>query len=441
MPIESKSWDAPKYSLSTGYGRWDTGTPPYYDNGVRLAYPPLYKGHIYHNALPPPGLFSARYTDYKSKANTPAYWSKLRNGDKLPMNPYQRSYTERYVNRGYGHYRNAGTSSGPQYCWDGQHPNASSLPLYQAAWEGSYLTLSSTEKSMVDDQAGLKTRLKVGNQKAGWGENIATANQTLNLFGTNAFRIVGALNSLRKGNIKGAWKALGVDARKRQGARWSKSYASNPAQAIAQFWLELQYGWRPLIQDLYGTVELFHRKVSQSETIQKASGQSALTKSDTWRPTVGSEYTTFSSQTVYSRKYIVRFKIADQETRTLQQLGIINPIELAWNLLPYSFVVDWFLPIGNWLQSWTATVGTQFVDGCVDTKEIYWSSRTDKGTRLNSPGTQLTFDFAFVGSQRSFTFTRTPINDYPVALLPHFKNPFGVEHVLNALALLTHFKR
>lgn len=438
MPTESRSWDDPKYSPDTGYGRWDPGTPQKYDDGVLLSYPPLYEGHIYHDTPGAPSTFAARYTDTRSKASTTGYWSKLRNGDRLPINPYTRSVTTRLVNRGYGHYRNAGGTSGPLYCWDGQHPNANALPVPGANWEGIYLQLSASDKSKVTDEASTKVRLNVGDQKAGWGENIATANQTIGLFHTNVFRVVNALRSLRRGDIVSTWKSLGVAVRKRQGLRFAKAYAANAGKATAQFWLELQYGWKPLVQDLYGSVELLHRKVSTTATVKRASGKASITLSDRWQPT-GFTHTWFESQTLYSVKYIVRYKITDQETRTLQQLGVINPIELAWNLLPYSFVVDWFLPIGNWLQSWSSTIGTTFLDGCVDTKEIYWSSRLDNGRRLESPGHQLTYDFAFAGSQRNFTFKRTPINDYPLARMPHFKNPLSTYHIANALALITTF--
>lgn len=36
----------------------------------------------------------------------------------------------------------------------------------------------------------------------------------------------------------------------------------------------------------------------------------------------------------------------------------LNPFVTAWELVPFSFVVDWFVNVGDWLQSQTATLVT-----------------------------------------------------------------------------------
>lgn len=43
-------------------------------------------------------------------------------------------------------------------------------------------------------------------------------------------------------------------------------------------------------------------------------------------------------------------------------LGLTNPAAIAWELVPFSFVVDWFIPIGNFLNSWTDFLGLRFED-------------------------------------------------------------------------------
>lgn len=49
--------------------------------------------------------------------------------------------------------------------------------------------------------------------------------------------------------------------------------------------------------------------------------------------------------------------------RQLNGLGLLNPALLWWELLPYSFVVDWFLPVGDVLTSLTAGIGMDGVVG------------------------------------------------------------------------------
>jgi hypothetical protein len=45
------------------------------------------------------------------------------------------------------------------------------------------------------------------------------------------------------------------------------------------------------------------------------------------------------------------------------RLGVINPLAIAWELYPFSFVIDWFVPIGSVLTAATATAGLEFVSG------------------------------------------------------------------------------
>lgn len=48
--------------------------------------------------------------------------------------------------------------------------------------------------------------------------------------------------------------------------------------------------------------------------------------------------------------------------RSMQQLGFANPVGLAWELIPYSFVVDWALNIGSYLDLQTSLWGLKVLD-------------------------------------------------------------------------------
>ena len=48
----------------------------------------------------------------------------------------------------------------------------------------------------------------------------------------------------------------------------------------------------------------------------------------------------------------------------LSQLGLTDPLGIAWELTRLSFVADWFVPIGAWLQARSADTGWTFVQGC-----------------------------------------------------------------------------
>jgi hypothetical protein len=47
----------------------------------------------------------------------------------------------------------------------------------------------------------------------------------------------------------------------------------------------------------------------------------------------------------------VKIKAIIKEVNVLGALGLNNPAGVLWEKLPYSFVIDWFLPVGNYLEA------------------------------------------------------------------------------------------
>lgn len=37
---------------------------------------------------------------------------------------------------------------------------------------------------------------------------------------------------------------------------------------------------------------------------------------------------------------------------TLQGFGFLNPLGIVWNMIPFSFIVDWIVPFGDWLDNY-----------------------------------------------------------------------------------------
>jgi hypothetical protein len=66
------------------------------------------------------------------------------------------------------------------------------------------------------------------------------------------------------------------------------------------------------------------------------------------------------------------------------KLGFVNPGVIAWELVPFSFVIDWFVPVGNFLSQWTDFVGLT-LQKAYTTKTAYTEDR-DRYLLLIPPG-------------------------------------------------------
>jgi hypothetical protein len=61
----------------------------------------------------------------------------------------------------------------------------------------------------------------------------------------------------------------------------------------------------------------------------------------------GSKYLSWSGVGSTRAQLIARLSEVD----TVKLVGLLDPASVAWELLPYSFVVDWFIPIGQYLAA------------------------------------------------------------------------------------------
>lgn len=272
-------------------------------------------------------------------------------------------------------------------------------------------------------------------------ESIATIRRTFDMVGSNVSRIATSVRFLKRGNISAATKELfhGTPP------RYRKNQVPSNSKSLAQNWLELQYGWKPLLNDIryaitaLGKLDLQDRSVGTA----RASATSEVFDGGILRPNSGSSSPACGSWYKRSRtttKFVVRYKVASPLRAFLAQSGFTNPVSLAWELLPFSFVVDWLLPIGSYLESIDSWGGLEMLDGCETTftRVEYGYQRSYYGQTWPDGALHSTSIWSQSGSlfYYGILLDRIKLSSLPNKRLPSFKNPFSFEHTLNGLALL-----
>jgi hypothetical protein len=262
-------------------------------------------------------------------------------------------------------------------------------------------------------------------------QDIVQLNQVVRTMQDPIDRITRAVKHIRGKNIPGAVDVLwnGRPPKYRKG---NKPHAERP---LADNWLAMQYGWKPLLQDVHGATESLARFNFADYSVRqvKASGKS---KAVTRTPIVS--YTDHEAGVVHtvvtSRcKIGLRYTLDNRLTSFLQQTGFTNPINLFWEVLPYSFVVDWFLPIGPYLETLSAWDGLVFLDG-------FQTQFTRKVHQAVVGGSWVSGNYVHTVSgdyeAEGILLDRIKLTSFPSAVFPSFKNPISTEHVLNSLALM-----
>lgn len=272
---------------------------------------------------------------------------------------------------------------------------------------------------------------------------LAEMKETVGLVASTATRLAVAYSQLRKGQVKNAFRVLGISDTKRVAglrgvpknspsfwtAKHHRKYLENRvpkrdhlSQFAASTWLEITYGWTPLLLDVYGGAQYAAKLLNESscDLIVKAASRGSHT--DTYSD-ANEESTSVSTAIV---KYIVMLKIDDPLIRNLASLGLTNPLLVAWEKVPFSFVVDWFYPVGAALQSITALQGYTVVGSSTSTKITTDTTFMSKHK-----------DFPCSGNGTSSEFSRV-LGGVPSATMPKLDLPnlLSWKKAASALSLL-----
>lgn len=232
------------------------------------------------------------------------------------------------------------------------------------SYAGFFLNLSGF--SLIQDlysqdmrnEAVTKAMNNIADQKINLGENLATLKQTYGMFAGKATLLCDALKSGFKNKSFRPFLNQSFRQLRRRGV----------GVTIAQQYLEYIYGLVPLMSDVYEAVKLLKGQGAKP-LLLKGVGMSYRTKEGRshegiWSSGYASSWNLNTiCQSSAKCTLWARLDPDGSQFRTMNQLGLLNPLSLAYELTPWSFVVDWFLPIGPVLQALTAPSGLIFVNG------------------------------------------------------------------------------
>lgn len=264
-----------------------------------------------------------------------------------------------------------------------------------------------------------------------WGEvkgadfNAAIAGaelpKSIEMIGATALKLRKAYSEARKGLAAG----LSPQSRRRFMSSASRVLTGKGGTVdgkIANNWLELQYGWLPLVNDMYEGSKFVESKL---QTIKQSFSVSCQ---------VDERCTNYCS-TYMAKSCVRRLQYIVELTERVPlsaQLGLTDPLSIAWELLPYSFVIDWAMPIGPYLEAVTAARSLKGTTIVTATLKTVVSGVQGDSSYSRTGGGNFSLD--------RMVMTRNVGGGVPNARLPAFKpldKVASVGHTLNALALLS----
>lgn len=291
--------------------------------------------------------------------------------------------------------------------------------------------VTETFPSNLAQRALSDARLRLKGNSINLGQAYAERSQTARLVVDSLERVAGACLALRKGNIRRFYRLLRFGNPSRQVVRRVKRTLRR--KGLPKTWLEYQYGWKPLLSDIHGAVTaLDNRDRSEFWITVKGSAVEQMKGS----AVEGGGISKRSSTVDILHGSFVRIDACPSSSAlaTAAELGLTNPVALAWELLPFSFVVDWALPLGDYFAQLDALNGWEI--------KGFSQSNLTRGrwrwTGVSSDSASNTVTNSWIATRNYVKLDRgTNGGVVPFPVFPRPKDPFNSkEHVASALSLL-----
>lgn len=302
-------------------------------------------------------------------------------------------------------YRRSGTSP---LCWNqdtypcphnGVHGN---VTLYSYHTGGSSLFVNQLydENNLISRNLWASSlREKLAGNKYNLGSSVAEYRESVKLF-------VGAAKSLHS-----AYRTIRGHMPRR------KLRACSVPAAVLQY----NFGVAPLVEDLYSSVEVLRHRLEEPLFRRLSVG----IKIPFSGPFTYGPYD-YDANGLFRQRATVNYRI-DPNYSLSSDFDFGNPIEWAWELIPFSFVVDWAIPIGNWLGSLDALLGITDINGTVTTRtKDSWTYRSNVAFQY----------IGRIGTYESLSYQRSVMTSIPMPEFPAWSPSLSFKRATNAVSLL-----
>lgn len=261
-----------------------------------------------------------------------------------------------------------------------------------------------------------------------------------------ANRVYVALRALKHGDLKKVAASLHSKRHKREAVIRRKILKSRRdylagrssldswSKDFSNLWLEYQYAWKPLISDVQKSAELLAQHHLDGDYLKPKRVVVNLSRT--------------ASKTSYDSGYYRQVAKCDSTLRVggfvtyrlsvsnlALQTGMTDPLGVAWELIPFSFVADWFTNIGDILSAYTALRSFSFT-ACWQSQLHVQTTKTDLIRTVDTTWPYIT---TYSWLQQPSSKIRRYTRDIYIPSVPALRlksDPFSLSHSITSLALV-----
>lgn len=260
------------------------------------------------------------------------------------------------------------------------------------------------------DSVVAKLHSKVLGSIRGDGAQLLTAaaewRSSLDMVSARAIQLRKAYLHLRRFDLPAVAQTLRMNTRESRKATVSveRKMAKDSQITLSELWLEYWMGWAPTMSDIYNSIDVLQRPIPDQFIKERVSWTSSKRLQDfpDGGPSQQISMSTVEGQTAFYG----RAQVTNHNLFIANQLGLVNPVQTAWELVPFSFIVDWFTNVGQVLGSATASAGISISASGYARRVIVSAQRVGFNTEYDSWDRPRKVHFA--GTMTGLTVSRSP---------------------------------
>lgn len=189
---------------------------------------------------------------------------------------------------------------------------------------------------------------------ASLGASLAESRQAWSMMYNRIKQVSGFVLALKRFDFVKAARVLGVLKSPEYRALSQGNKLRRGSRSFANNYLEFHFGWSPLVGDLHNAMKVLESEIPLGHY---SIGSAPPAFSRLWQ----SE----NSSNRYAAEHLVRFRgrvgadirVSNPNLYLLSSLGLTNPASVAWEVVPFSFVVDWFYGVSRFIESYSTYHG------------------------------------------------------------------------------------
>lgn len=238
----------------------------------------------------------------------------------------------------------------------------------------------------------------------------------------------------------------------RNGGDMTKAFAdlgmrnTDILHAARDGWMGYQFGLKPLVYDVHNAFDALYTSLyeeKQSVLVKAKAGHSDYKDVTAPVPAFGFPEPRFTGRTRYTSTvhYSVTYEMPPGGTPTSTLLGLDNAWSIGWEATRLSWMFDYAVGVGDWLQSFTAAKGLLFREGTCSM--LLRSLLEDFNLEVEPPlantfGTRPTTKGARIEHGRFLRELLPPVGVVP-GVVPQLKEQIGMLQLGNSLFALSHW--